>query len=326
VDSSDPTSRPGPALEPVPRPVRGHPLALFVAMLLVYVGPGAVAQLSSRAAGLAWTQLFAFLLPAAAFATASNLVPARVLRIDRPPPRGTIAVALAIGAAGFLAAGALMALVSAALPRSWVQMFDVMPLFQGPKGERIALSLVAAIVAPFCEEVAFRGHLLSVLGARLRPGAAIGASALLFAVMHLDPVRFVAVLALGLLFGWLTWRAGSLWPAVAAHCANNAVATLLVTSTVTQNLGAEADRPQPVASLLMLLLGIALVTPMIALYQRLTPAPAPLELALVAADPTDHDPHLRLRRVPGWMLVVAVIGVAFVALLATLHRIGVQGL
>jgi membrane protease YdiL (CAAX protease family) len=285
------------------------------------VGPGTVAQLSSPAAGLGWTQIFGFLLPAAAFAAASNLVPARALLLDRPAPRGTPALGFMVGAVGFVVAGALMALVAAALPRSWVKLFDLAPMFlQGAPGERLALALVAAVVAPFCEEAAFRGHLLTVLRARLRPGAAIVASALFFAALHLDPVRFLAVFCLGVVFGWLSWRAGSLWPAVAAHAANNAVATLLVVASRGE-LAAAADEPRPLASLAALVAGAAVLAPLLGIYRRLTPEPPPLEAALVPADPTDLDPRLRLRRIPRWLSVTAAIGVVFLVALTALARL-----
>jgi membrane protease YdiL (CAAX protease family) len=290
----------------------GHPLAFFGALLALYVLAGAAAQLHSAALGLAWTQLFVFLLPALVSASASNLVPARALLLDRAPPPGTLAVAVAVGTVGFIAAGATMALVSAALPRSWVRAFDLAPLFQGPPGERLALGLVAALLAPLCEEAAFRGHIQTLLGARLSPGAAISFTALLFAVLHLDPVRFVAVLELGLVFGWLAWRAGSLWPAVAAHAANNAVATLLVTAAGAQAAAAGAE-PRPLASLLVLVVAAAALAPLLAWYRRLTPVPPPFEAALARADPLDEDPRLRLRRVPPgqrWMGAAAALSLA----------------
>jgi hypothetical protein len=93
---------PAPAPAPAPPPAPGHPLALFVAMLLLYVVPGAAAQMSWPVAGLAWTQVFGFLVPAVLFAAASNLAPRRALRIDRAAPRGALAVALLVGLVGFV--------------------------------------------------------------------------------------------------------------------------------------------------------------------------------------------------------------------------------
>jgi hypothetical protein len=52
-------------------------------------------------------------------------------------------------------------------------------------------------------------------------------TAFVFSAFHLDPVGLAARFELGLLFGLLAWRSGSLWPAMAAHGANNLISSLL---------------------------------------------------------------------------------------------------
>jgi uncharacterized protein len=298
VESPSDPSPPVPPAPPVLAPVRapGHPFGFFVALVLLYLVPGAASQVVSPIAGLAWTQIFVFLVPALVSVTGSNLALPRALLLDRPPPRGALALSYLVGFVGFLVAGATMALVSALLPAAWVRTFDLTRLFQGPASERYALAAIAALVAPICEEVAFRGHLLPLLGRRLRPGAAIAVSALLFALLHLDPVRFTAVLLLGVVFGWLAWRAGSLWPSIAAHAVNNAIGAFLVTSS--SAAGAASQRSDPRASLAALTLGLALLLPLLSWYRRLTPDPRPLGAAVVLANPADPDLRFRLRRVP----------------------------
>jgi len=54
-------------------------------------------------------------------------------------------------------------------------------------------------------------------------------SALLFAAFHLDPFRFVPVLLLGLLLGYLTVRSGSIINSMLSHTINNGLALVLVT-------------------------------------------------------------------------------------------------
>ncbi|HET9450129.1 MAG TPA: CPBP family glutamic-type intramembrane protease, partial [Aggregicoccus sp.] len=56
---------------------------------------------------------------------------------------------------------------------------------------------------------------------------AVVVSAVVFSAFHLDPVGFFARVQLGLLFGLLLLRTGSLWPGIAAHSANNVVSTIL---------------------------------------------------------------------------------------------------
>ena len=123
-----------------------------------------------------------------------------------------------------------MALSSLAVPARWIEAFDVTRVFARPGLQRTLLALIASTIAPLCEEMAFRGWLLTALRTRHRRGDAIGASALLFALMHLDPVRFVALIALGTGYAWLAWRSGSIWPSIVAHATNNALGILVASA------------------------------------------------------------------------------------------------
>jgi len=81
--------------------------------------------------------------------------------------------------------------------------------------------------APLSEEPLFRGLILGGFLQRYGSTRAIAYSALLFALIHLNPWQFPIGLLAGLLLGWLTVRTGSLWPAVFAHVLNNLSASLL---------------------------------------------------------------------------------------------------
>lgn len=284
----------------------GNPFAYFALLVVLYVGPGALSQMSIPVAGLAWAQLFVFLLPAVAAAAAWNLDPSRALLLARRPPVAAVLLALLIGLVGFIPAGAVMALVSLGLPREWIVRFDLAPLFLGPSWQRIALSLLAALVAPICEEAAFRGQMLTLWRARLRPWPAIVVTAFLFALLHLDPVRFVAVFLLGVLFGWLAWRAGSLWPAIFAHAANNATAALLVGSV--GEAAAGRSLPEPRDAVMALGTGLLLVTPLLLAYARVTAVPPPISEALEPLDPSPDAPRFSLRRVPPSVPAAVLLG------------------
>jgi uncharacterized protein len=58
-------------------------------------------------------------------------------------------------------------------------------------------------------------------------GSAILLSAL-WSVMHwgYSSQNLVALFLLGLLFAYIVWRTGSLWPAIVGHAANNLVAVV----------------------------------------------------------------------------------------------------
>lgn len=85
------------------------------------------------------------------------------------------------------------------------------------------LVLLVGVMTGLVEEALFRGVILTGLRKHLPPAAAVTICALLFAVLHLSPWRFVPQLALGLLLGWLTVRTGSCWPAAVGHAVHNGV-------------------------------------------------------------------------------------------------------
>jgi membrane protease YdiL (CAAX protease family) len=59
---------------------------------------------------------------------------------------------------------------------------------------------------------------------RHRPAVAVGLSAFLFAVLHLNPWQFISPLLLGIAFGWLYLRTGSVGLCVFAHAFSNSLA------------------------------------------------------------------------------------------------------
>jgi membrane protease YdiL (CAAX protease family) len=297
---------------PAALPPAGKKSALaFFAVLLGLFPFALLAQWASAVLGLAATQLFAFLLPAVVATVGSNLKVRPYLRL-RAPRLVTVVLGALVGGATYVVAGAVMSATQRLLPESWVKVFDVARIFEGPAWERAALSVLAVAVAPLCEEIAFRGYLQSTLSLRRRPAAAIAAGALLFATLHLDPVRFPALLVLGVLFGWLTWRAGSIWPSVAAHAANNGIAMVLLLSSPP----GEAPAPPAAAIAGMLAFGGVSAAALALLFHAATPRPPPPEDALELRDPASPSIAWHPSRVPPALARAAAGGVAVLVLLA----------
>jgi membrane protease YdiL (CAAX protease family) len=293
-------------------------LGFFLALMVLHVGLGATAQAYWPAWGLVWTELFVFLLPPVIAATGSNLRPGSFLRLARRPTSRQVALGAAIGVALFFAAAGIMSLTALLVPRAWVHTFDVTHLFQGSPREQLAMAVIATLLAPLAEEVAFRGYLLSALRTHLRPGAAIAASSVLFAAMHLDPVRFPAVLFLGAFLGWLAWRSGSLWPAVAAHAANNGLGSIAV-----MNGGGDPGAEGSVAAGLALLgAGLAGLAPLALAWVRATPEPPVEPDDRVLIDPAEPSIRFQPMRVPPAWIAAALAGVLLYGALAALHTLG----
>lgn len=77
--------------------------------------------------------------------------------------------------------------------------------------------LFIAVFPGLFEELAFRGFIQGRLAELLGERDAWILQAALFAVIHLSPVIFVSHFLMGLGFGWLRNRSGSLWPGILAH-------------------------------------------------------------------------------------------------------------
>ena len=91
------------------------------------------------------------------------------------------------------------------------------------EGENLwVLFLTVGVLTPIAEELFFRGALMGWMMLRRFPRwAVILLPALLFAVMHLNPMGMLQIFFLALLLGYLRWATGSLWPSVGLHICNN---------------------------------------------------------------------------------------------------------
>lgn len=85
--------------------------------------------------------------------------------------------------------------------------------------------LIMAVLTGLAEEIFFRGALQRLL--ETRPASvhlAVWITALIFALMHGQPIGVLPRMLLGALFGYFTAWSGSLWTAVACHALNNGLA------------------------------------------------------------------------------------------------------
>jgi membrane protease YdiL (CAAX protease family) len=88
-----------------------------------------------------------------------------------------------------------------------------------------------AIGAPLAEEVIFRGQLFSALSStRIGPFGATLLTSLIWSVLHVtEPWLSIGLIfVMGLIFGWLMVRFGSLWLTIACHGLWNGFYSLLI--------------------------------------------------------------------------------------------------
>ncbi len=83
------------------------------------------------------------------------------------------------------------------------------------------------IIAPLTEEFLFRGLFLHGFARNYGKRGAIIASALLFALIHLNPYQMIPAFLAGLFLGWITLNSGSIWPAIISHGLTNGLLLLV---------------------------------------------------------------------------------------------------
>ena len=128
-------------------------------------------------------------------------------------------VAVATLAAAFMtdALSALMPPMPEWLEETMKQLLDA-PLW---------ITLISvSIFAPLFEEWLCRGVVLRGLLVKNSPLTAITVSAAFFAVIHLNPWQAIPAFILGLLFGYVYYKTGSLKLTMLMHCVNNTMAAI----------------------------------------------------------------------------------------------------
>ena len=148
----------------------------------------------------------------------------------RKPTGFSLVAAVLLAIALYPAATMLQMLVSKtyAIPQQMQAMLEAveMKLASGPAW--FALILIALVPA-VCEELAFRGFILTGMrqpgsGKRERRWRAIAVSSLFFALAHGILQQQISAFFLGLILGYIAYQVQSVWPAILYHLTHNTTA------------------------------------------------------------------------------------------------------
>ena len=99
-------------------------------------------------------------------------------------------------------------------------------------GASVILTLVAtSVMAPLCEEIAFRGFLFDGLKGTFPVLKAAAVSAMLFGIMHLNFNQFCYAFVLGMIFALANHASGSTWTSVIMHFLFNFINVMIMLLT-----------------------------------------------------------------------------------------------
>ncbi|MEN0111767.1 MAG: CPBP family intramembrane glutamic endopeptidase, partial [Planctomycetota bacterium] len=175
-------------------------------------------------------QVACIALPAVLVATTLARDWRRTLLLDRAPRGRDIALATSLAVALHPAGQLLAAWVSELYPLSdsvQQQLEGFMGLLAGAGEPPIAVVLLLMAALPaVCEELAFRGVILSGLRKTLGDVGAVLATAAVFGATHSILAQQVAAAPVGAVIGLVALRTGSLWPCIVLHGVYNALQLL----------------------------------------------------------------------------------------------------
>ena len=94
-----------------------------------------------------------------------------------------------------------------------------------------------AIMAPLVEELLFRGAIQGyMLRKGMKPLHAILIASAIFGIVHMNPIQVPFAFAIGMIFGWLYYRTGSVIPGIVGHFINNSIACIQIAALTKEEL------------------------------------------------------------------------------------------
>ena len=154
-----------------------------------------------------------------------RLNPREVLSLKPVKPAVWLAILFAIPSGYITALGVFQAVnVVIPAPQQLLERFseDIIP--KGMPAWQLVLYI--AVLPAICEELAFRGILLSGLRKKFRPAALIVGIGLIFGLFHVTLYRLAPTAALGMVLTAIALMTGSVFPGMLLHAGNNAIGVL----------------------------------------------------------------------------------------------------
>lgn len=136
---------------------------------------------------------------------------------------------------------------------------------------------VVAVIPALCEETFFRGFVQKSFEQKLRPSSSILITGIFFGLYHFNPYGLVALIALGVYFGYAAYASNSIFVPMTLHFFNNFIAVLavlilgkeeLINTTATKN---DDVFPQLISLIIFSILFFSFITYVKNNYHKLLP-------------------------------------------------------
>lgn len=200
--------------------------------LLFFVGPHL--QAIHLIGGILLVQWGLILLPSLIFLKLNRIDPYAVLSLRGASPRGWLGTALlCIGAVFLLIEIGVLNNRLLPAPQAMEEFFKTLFAQDQAAASRLWVLLLTVAVTPaICEEVLFRGVLLSGVRNRLPNAAAIAFVGVLFGAYHMTLYKLLPTSIIGMLLTYVCLRSASLFPSMVMHACINGFSVLVITGNL----------------------------------------------------------------------------------------------
>ncbi len=216
-------------------PSPGMALFLFTAMILLLFYAGAYVQTRMLLPGLFITEWLLIFLPVVAILWYTRIDLRRALNLKRPP-------ALTLLSGAIIIAGMTPLLYQFIIwqnrvlppPDGFMEEFEKLSGFGESAWGFLVLLLVIAVSPAICEEILFRGAILSGFRRTLRPTTTVLLVGVLFGLSHIFIYRVPSTAFIGVAITYVVLRAGSIYPGMLMHFLVNGLAVFIMTKRLPQ--------------------------------------------------------------------------------------------
>lgn len=228
--------------QPRATPTPTMALLLFGGVMVLIFYVGSLVQQRAIMPGLLITEWLLILLPVLALLLFVKIDLRSALSLYWPGGLGLLGAVIA-------GAGAVVLMIQVGswhnkvlpIPEDMEAQFENL-FAPGGTPPGLALLLFAVAFSPaICEEVLFRGAILSGLRDRLAPWAVILAVGILFGLFHISLYRILPTGILGVFLTYVVLRSGSILPGMAVHFIVNATSILIATENMPAWVGDKID-------------------------------------------------------------------------------------
>ena len=200
----------------------GNLFYLLAGILLLVVGTRV--QRREFYSGLAITEYLLILLPAILYIKLGGYSFKKVLKLNSITIKQAIITILVVIFS--YPVGAFLNYIVIAISSKFVEVYPTgIPLPTNPHELFISFLLIS-LSAGICEEVMFRGMLMSSYE-RLGRNKAVLMSAILFGIFHFNVQNLLGPIFLGIVFGFIVHKTNSLFSSIIGHATNNSIALII---------------------------------------------------------------------------------------------------